>query len=72
MDLVKQKLELISQKLDTIKSNDEQIIYAKLACLNNDLDMILYYINDLQSTINSNHRDDGDCWRKGVGSNLGN
>ena len=62
MDLVKQKLEVISKKLNTIKSNDEQIIHAKLACLNNDLDMILYYINDLQSTIESNRREDGDCW----------
>lgn len=68
MDLTKQKIELIKAKLNTISSNNEKIILHKLNDLNKDLDMILYYVNDLHATINNsninnlNHRDDGDCW----------
>ena len=68
MDLAKQKLDLIKTKLNTISSNNEKIILHKLNDLNKDLDMILYHVNDLQSTINNSqttnlqNRDDGDCW----------
>ena len=68
MDLVKQKVEMITSKLNTISNDDEKLILVKLNYLNKDLDMILYYIKDLQSTIansqtnNLQNRDDGDCW----------
>ncbi len=68
MDLAKQKVELIKAKLNNIDNNNEKLILAKLSFLNKDLDMILYYVKDLQSTIansqtnNLQNRDDGDCW----------
>ena len=67
MDLVKQKVELIMAKLNNISNDDEKLILGKLSFLNKDLDMILYYVKDLQSTIantqtdNLRNRDDGDC-----------
>ena len=68
MDLAKQKVELIMAKLNNIDNNNEKLVLAKLSFLNKDLDMILYYVKDLQSTIantqtnNLQNRDDGDCW----------
>ena len=75
MDLAKQKIATIMNKLESISSDDEINILIKLHQLNTDLNVILYYINDIQSTVDivNNfttkkikekfvHREDGDCW----------
>ena len=55
MDLAKQKITTIMNKLESISSNDEKNILIKLHQLNTDLNFILYYINDIQSTVDIAH-----------------
>ena len=55
MDLAKQKISMIMGKLESISSDYEKTILLKLNQLNTDLDVILYYINDIQSTVDIAH-----------------
>jgi len=56
MDDLRKKCKQILEDLNKFTAEDEVMIQWKIAELNNDLNTVLYFVNDLKSTLNAHKK----------------